>query len=212
MKIKICGMNNLENLSALEMLKPDYFGFICYPKSPRNFARFALPHFEYSKKVGVFVNEDIYQILKLQNQFQLDAIQLHGDEQDDYVFQLKSQLPQGVEIFKAISISTKEDFKKVLPYESSVNLIILDTKTELRGGSGQKFNWNLLDHYDSSLPFLLSGGIRDVDAENIVDLFKSHDKMHGVDINSKFEIEPGLKDKTKVERFINSIEKYADRY
>lgn len=205
MKIKVCGMNNLDNLSALERFKPDYFGFIFFPKSPRHFDRFAIPEFQNIKKVGVFVNEDISEIVQLQNQFQLDAIQLHGDEDVDYVNELKSKLPQSVEVYKAISIREKEDFYKIVPFENVVDMIILDTKTKLRGGSGEKFDWRLLDNYNSDIPFLLSGGIQESDAEQISKLYGKYDKMLGVDINSKFEIEPGLKDKIKVERFMYEI-------
>ena len=207
MKIKICGMNNLDNLSRLEPLKPDYFGFIFFSKSPRNFDRFAISDFKNTRKVGVFVNESIEEIVKLQSQFQLGAIQLHGDEDGDYVTQLRSKLPDGVDIFKAISVIEKVDFKKVAPFENNVDVIILDTKTKLRGGSGEKFDWRLLDYYNSSIPFLLSGGIQESDAEQISGLYYKYDKMLGVDINSKFEIEPGFKDNIKVERFINRINK-----
>ena len=136
-------MNNIENLSALERLKPDYFGFIFYPNSPRNFDRFLLPHFEKTKKAGVFVNEKITEIIKLQRQFGLEAIQLHGDENKAYIVNLKSQLPSGIEIFKAVAVFVKNDFKKVLQFEDLVDVIILDTKTKLRGGSGEKFDWEV---------------------------------------------------------------------
>ena len=210
-KIKVCGMNNLENLSVIERLNPDYFGFIFFPKSPRNFDRFSIPSFQNTKKVGVFVNEEIGEIVELQNQFQLNAVQLHGDEDVDYVNQLKSKLLDSVEIFKAISVIEEEDFKKITPFENVVDLIILDTKTKLRGGSGEKFDWRLLDNYNSDIPFLLSGGIQQGDAEQVSELYDKYDKMLGLDINSKFEIEPGLKDKIKVERFIKNIENYAVR-
>jgi len=207
MKIKICGMNNLDNLSRLEALKPDYFGFIFYAKSPRNFNRFSIPEFENTKTVGVFVNEEILEVIKLQKEFQLDAIQLHGDENEGYCLQLKSKLPNGIELFKAISIKDKADFNTISNYERGVDVIILDTKTNLRGGSGKKFNWNLLDHFKSTIPFLLSGGIDENDAENLCNLYNLYDQMLGVDINSKFEMAPGLKDNIKVERFINRINK-----
>ena len=205
MKIKICGMNNLENLSSLERLKPDYFGFIFYPKSPRNFDRFSIPNLDHIKKAGVFVNEPVSDIVKLQNQFRLEAIQLHGDEHREYIKELKSELPEGVELFKAISIFDKEDFKKISPFENLVNLVILDTKSKQRGGSGKKFDWRLLDHYNSSVPFLLSGGIEESDAKKVSELYNTYDKMLGVDINSKFETSPGFKDETKVEHFISDI-------
>jgi phosphoribosylanthranilate isomerase len=211
MKIKICGMNNLNNLSALESLKPDYFGFIFYPKSPRNFKGFQLPNFKDIKKVGVFVNESIARITKLQKEFQLDAIQLHGDETKEDVLNLKSKLPPEIEIFKAISINDKEDFKKVTYFEDKVDIFILDTKTKLRGGSGKKFEWHLLEYYNSKTPFLLSGGIQENDAYTVMEVFNTYDNMLGVDINSKFEVSPGLKDKTKIEKFIKNINEYAVR-
>jgi len=205
MKIKICGMNNPENLFELERLKPDYFGFIFYLKSPRNFDRFLIPGFAHTKKVGVFVNETISDLAELQSQFKLEAVQLHGDEDQHYIKDLKMKLPDNIEVFKAISVYDKEDLKTISAFEDLVDLIILDTKTKQRGGSGRKFDWKVLEHYTASIPFLLSGGIGVEDAQKVCEVFHQHDKMLGVDINSKFEIEPGLKDKTKVERFINEI-------
>ena len=211
MKIKVCGMNNLDNLLALESLGLDYFGFICYSKSPRHFDLFSMPSFQNTKKVGVFVNEEVGEVVELQSQFQLDAVQLHGDEDVDYITRLKSKLPNGVDIFKAISIIEKEDISKVTLFENVVDLIILDTKTKLRGGSGEKFDWRLLDYYDYETPFLLSGGIQEDDVKQVSALYEKYDKMLGVDINSKFEVEPGLKDEIKVKRFIKNIKNYAVR-
>lgn len=198
-------MNNLENLKAISVFKPDYIGFIFYDKSPRNFTLEALPNFKVTKKIGVFVNEDITAIAKQQKILQLHGIQLHGKESQDYILNLKKMIPSEVEIFKAISIENQEDFIQIRTYENLVDLIILDTKTPLKGGSGKQFNWNLLQHYNADIDYLLSGGISVNDVDELKKIHKKHPKMKGVDINSKFELQPGLKSVEKVQSFINNI-------
>jgi len=205
MTVKICGMNNGENLKAVANFQPDYFGFIFYEKSPRFLTLKNLPEFEGIKKVGVFVNSNINVIIEKQNVFNLDVIQLHGEESLEYIIKLKSKLSDNIQIFKAISILDENDFKLIDHYEDLVDLFILDTKTPLKGGSGKKFNWNLLKYYNSDSPFLLSGGIGANDFKTVNEIYDNNSKMLGVDLNSKFEIEPGLKDVDLIENFITKL-------
>jgi phosphoribosylanthranilate isomerase len=203
-------MNDLDNLKAIAAFQPDYFGFIFYEKSPRYLTLKDLPAFENVKKVGVFVNAYIDAVVEKQNALNLDIVQLHGDESLEYIIQLKSALGKNVNIFKAISILNEYDFKLIGHYQNLVDLFILDTKTPLRGGSGQQFNWELLKHYNSETPFLLSGGIGPKDAELVSRVYDTYPQMKGVDINSKFEIEPGVKSIEQIELFINEIKSKED--
>ncbi|RRO15242.1 phosphoribosylanthranilate isomerase [Flavobacteriaceae bacterium 14752] len=205
MIVKVCGMTNVDNLKAIAAAMPDYFGFIFYEKSPRAIKIKTLPKFKNIQKVGVFVNATHDYILKNQQQYKLNGVQLHGEEDISYVKALKEKLPNDIKIFKAISVENASDFKAISSYENYVDMIVLDTKTKLKGGSGKQFDWNLLNYYDAEIPFLLSGGISKNDANKVLELQKTHPKMIGVDINSKFEIKPGLKDVNKVNTFIKNI-------
>lgn len=207
MQVKVCGMNNIENLNAISALKPNYFGFIFYPKSPRHFNLKTLPEFSKIKKVGVFVDEVFDFILEKQRAFNFKCIQLHGCESTDYIKNLKINLPSDTEIFKAISVSQATDFNSLERYNGLAEKLILDTKTPLKGGSGVQFNWELLKHYKSEVPFLLSGGISLNDAEKIAKIYHKHPKMTGVDINSKFEIKPGLKSVEQIKNFMLKLNK-----
>lgn len=198
-------MNDIANLEAISTSKPDYFGFIFYDKSPRCLTLETLPELQNIKKVGVFVNAKIDTLLQNQNAFNLDVIQLHGDETIEYVLKLKSQLKRDTEIFKALSISDESDFNGIKSYETVVDMFILDTKTPLKGGSGLQFDWQLLENFNSEKSFLLSGGIGPKDPETVKNLYKKYPKMMGVDINSKFEISPGLKSVDKVAKFITQL-------
>lgn len=204
-KVKVCGMNESGNIKAIAAFLPDYFGFIFYEKSPRAFKLQNLTILQNVKKVGVFVNAEIDVMVKNQRRFQLDAIQLHGEESRDVIAQLKVELTSDVEIFKALSIKTAEDIQLTKIYEDLVDVFILDTKTPLKGGSGRQFNWELLDGYKSDTPFLLSGGIGPNDVDKIKKVYTRYSKMIGVDINSKFELKPGLKSVDEIKRFIKTL-------
>jgi phosphoribosylanthranilate isomerase len=207
MVVKVCGMNEVGNLEAISAFKPDYFGFIFYEKSPRNFSLEQLPDLKNIKTVGVFVNAEIDIILNNQLKYNLNAIQLHGNETVEYILELKKSLKDDVQIFKALSVSEVKDFSDIKNYECHVDLFILDTKTPLKGGSGKKFDWDLLEHYKLCKPFLLSGGVGPKDSEEIFKAKFQHKNMIGIDINSKFEVEPGLKDVDQLSSFITNIKK-----
>lgn len=206
MKVKVCGMTAVENLKAIQAVQPDYFGFIFYDKSPRSVQLNGIQNIQNIKKIGVFVDESIDVILLKQKQFNLDGIQLHGHENADKIKKLKKSLPKNIKVFKAISIKSQSDFKVIQNYEEIIDKIILDTKTNLRGGSGQQFDWELLENYTFDIPFLLSGGIGSNDVEQVLKLYNKYPKMVGVDINSKFEIEPGIKNTEQVKLFINNLQ------
>jgi len=206
MIVKVCGMSSIENLDAIQVTHPNYFGFIFYDKSPRAVRLSEIPNFKNTKKIGVFVDENIEVILSKQKQFNLDGIQFHGHEDVDEIKNLKKLLPKNIETFKAISIKDQSDFEVIKNYENLVDKIILDTKSNLRGGSGQQFDWELLENYTFNIPFLLSGGIGPNDAEQVLKLYDKYPNMAGVDINSKFEIEPGVKNAKQVKQFINTLQ------
>ena len=197
-------MKHPQNINDLTALNPDFIGFIFYEKSPRYVETWhaaSLP--KHIKKVGVFVNETAEKILKTVQQYGLDVIQLHGAETPEFCKSLKQKI-QDIKITKAINIENVLDIEKTKMYDSDCcDYFLFDTKTHLHGGSGQKFEWWMLDWYDGDIPFFLSGGISIDDAGKIKNIH--HDLLYGIDINSKFEIEPGLKDIEKVKNLITQL-------
>jgi len=200
MKIKICGMKYPENIKSVAALQPDLMGFIFYPKSPRYAEPLDVATLESLprsiKKIGVFVNEDLERILTLVFKYKLDGVQLHGTENIEICQQLKAT---GLLVLKAFSIADASNFKVTKKYEGVCNYFLFDTKTEAYGGSGVKFDWTILDEYTGETPFLLSGGIAADDTETILKI--NHPKMAGIDLNSKFEISPGLKNVELLKKF-----------
>ena len=204
--IKICGMKIPENIYEVAALKPDFIGFIFYPKSPR----FAEPLdvdvlntlSPTIKKIGVFVNENLENILTICTKYQLDGVQLHGTELVEMCRELKKV---GYIVIKAFPIAEAYNFKVTKAYEGACDYFLFDTKTDAYGGSGLKFNWGMLDEYVGETPFLLSGGIAADDAEAILKI--EHPKFAGIDLNSKFEKKPGLKDVELLKQFILQLSK-----
>lgn len=207
MKIKVCGMKYRENIGELSKLPIDYMGMIFYPKSPRYIADLdsrLLDNIlsENIRSVGVFVNESIDSVLQKINEYNLSCVQLHGNESPDYCVRLKEHRPD-ICILKAFSISDSSDFKQTESHNKSVDYFLFDTKTEAFGGSGVKFDWSILNSYQGSIPFLLSGGISHTDADNIKKI--EHPQFWGIDLNSCFEFEPGLKNIELLNQFIKDI-------
>ncbi|HCE55964.1 MAG: phosphoribosylanthranilate isomerase [Lutibacter sp.] len=197
MKIKVCGMRDKENISGLLALKPDYIGFIFYDKSKRFVADF--PQIEIPstiKKVGVFVNETIEEIIEKANKHTLDFAQLHGNETPEYCSALSAK---NIKIIKAFSVDENFDFSAIKSFEKCVSIFLFDTKGNNYGGNGVKFNWDLLQNYKGKIPFLLSGGINKNDADEIKKM--KHLAFLGIDINSGFELEPGLKNIKEIKEF-----------
>ena len=192
-------MRESENIRAIEQTKADLMGFIFHPKSPRFVA--SLPEYmpKKQKRVGVFVNASLEQILAKAQTFSLEYIQLHGDEPPAFCSELKNR---GLKVIRAQRIANADDIIRAESYNMA-DLMIFDTKTELYGGSGKKFNWQLLENYKGCVPFLLSGGIRSDTFEEIKAFF--HPQFAGIDLNSGFEISPALKDVGKLNNFIEKI-------
>ena len=199
MIVKVCGMRDSENIRAIEQTKADLMGFIFHPKSPRFVA--SLPEYmpKKQKRVGVFVNASLEQILAKAQKFSLEYIQLHGNEPPAFCSELKNR---GLKVIRAQRIANADDIIRAESYNMA-DLMIFDTKTELYGGSGKKFNWQLLENYKGCVPFLLSGGIRSDTFEEIKAFF--HPQFAGIDLNSGFEISPALKDVGKLNNFIEKI-------
>ena len=209
MKVKVCGMCDSENIQELVKLSPDYIGFIFYEKSKRfvtDFPKVEIP--STIKKVGVFVNESIKTIAKIVVENNLDAVQLHGGESVIFCNELKchSELVEEshrFEIIKAFSIDKHFDFNKTNPYKSICDLFIFDTKGAGYGGTGKKYDWNLLKKYEGDTSYLLSGGIGPDDVEMVLSFIKNQkeSKCIGVDLNSGFEDASGLKNIEKLKEF-----------
>lgn len=202
MIVKVCGMRDSENIRAIERLGIDWMGFIFYPSSKR--AVTDLPDYLPGKvkRVGVFVNENPDITRSRIESFQLDMVQLHGAESPEMCLQLQQS---GVKVIKAFSI--KNEFPKSLveKYNSKCEYYLFDTQTINYGGSGKKFNWELLSQYQGETPFLLSGGIAPEDADAVL-AFK-HPQFAGIDINSRFEIEPAFKNYELIKRFLDKVKK-----
>lgn len=206
--LKVCGMKYVENIEQVAALEPDYLGFIFYEKSKRNFEGIIPKIPKNIKKTGVFVNEYPEIVISLVEEYGLKALQLHGDETPSYIENIKKHLPK-VEIIKVFGIKDSFDFSKLTPYESVVDYFLFDTKGKERGGNGVVFNWQVLSGYSSEKPFFLSGGIG-LDESSVLTAFFKRDvskKCVAIDVNSKFEIEPGLKSISKLEEFKSNLSK-----
>ncbi len=214
LSLKVCGMNQPGNMIQVAELRPDYMGFIFYNKSPRYFEE-ELPELPAEiKKTGVFVNASIKDILQKVSKYNLNAVQLHGDEPAGFCKDLKTELQQlgnTPEMIKVFSVGENFNFQDIKAYEGIVDYFLFDTKTELRGGSGKDFDWQILKEYPSNTPFFLSGGIGPEHGSAIADL-KDHffrtgkpALLYAVDVNSKFELKPGLKKLKELKDFKTQI-------
>lgn len=202
LEIKVCGNTETENLKEVCKLQPDYVGFIFYAKSKRYvkfFKTVAKINGCKAKRVGVFVNESLENINQYVEDYALDIIQLHGDETAEFCQKVSKIRP----VFKAFLINDKFNFNILNNYKSSCNKFLFDTSSKMYGGSGKKFDWQLLSAYKLNIPFILSGGIGSDDIENIESI--QHPMLNGIDLNSGFEIEPGVKNIEKLSAFIKNI-------
>jgi len=194
-KLKICGMRDAANITAVEALHPDYMGFIFYEKSPRYVGKdFKIPPVQ--NAVGVFVNESTEVILKKG----VGIVQLHGDESPAQCSELRSR---GLTVIKAFSIDDDFDFEKTIPYKDVVDYFLFDTKGKFYGGNAYPFDWNKLNEYDQSKPFFLSGGLN---AQNLMNLdLLNGMNLYAVDLNSGVEDSPGLKNIEKIKNVMSCI-------
>lgn len=202
MEIKVCGMRELGNIQGLvSEVKPDWMGLIFYPKSPRFVTEDKAIDFHKVdvKKVGVFVNETEIEILRKVNLFGLSAIQLHGSESAEFAERLSQNTE--AEIWKVISVKEEIDWESLEGYLPFVDKFLFDTATAAHGGSGKKFDWSILETYPFDKSFLLSGGLDEESAGEILNLKRQIPQLSGVDLNSKFEDAPGLKNIEKLKNF-----------
>lgn len=198
LKIKVCGMTLQQNVDGLEALNIDFVGNIFFEKSPRNLVSVVNSKIT---KVGVFVKETIDVIEDQVKQHQLKVVQLHGGESNEFCLEVKAL---GVEVWKVFSVDDQFDFSILQEFDNA-DLFLFDTKSPKHGGTGKKFNWNLLKKIDKLSPkeYFLSGGIGWGDAIEIKKL--QLNKMVGLDLNSKFETSPGVKDVELLKGFLKEL-------
>lgn len=203
MKIKVCGLKEFDNIKAVEALGPDYMGFICYEKSPRFIKELGVDDLiDLSAdiiKTGVFVDEDADTISKLIYKYKFDAIQLHGAESPEFCSLFRHE----VQVIKAFGINEEFDFNQLNTYVNNVDFFLFDTKTAEHGGSGRIFDWEILNKYKLDIPFFLSGGLSPENLKNFMRI--QHPVLYGVDLNSRFETAPGIKDIAKLTEAFNTI-------
>lgn len=212
-------MRDADNIRDISALGVDMIGLIFYPPSPRYVQQFSsgagiIPDYapdmgKTPLRVGVFVDDMPQNIVTRVYNYKLDYIQLHGNEPRETLENLRATIDPDIKpkikIIKAISVSSAEDIKKYKEYVGAADLFLFDTNCKTVGGSGEQFDWQVLQAYDGDVPFLLSGGIGPDDAERIKNFH--HPKCIGIDLNSKFEIEPALKDVEKLKQFLVKVKK-----
>lgn len=203
MRLKVCGMREPDNLRELiDQVNPEFVGFIFHPGSPRYFPdgpKEMPADLPPGKRTGVFVNTSYHEVVELAEMFNLRNLQLHGTESAESCRRLREM---GFTIIKAFGVKSQDDFQKAKAYHEACDFFLFDTKTPKHGGSGEKFNWEMLDKVDISKPYFLSGGIDLDDANDICNL--KH-QPYAIDINSRFEIKPAFKDIEKIKKFKKRI-------
>ena len=206
-QLKVCGLTKINQIQELISLNVDFLGFIFYEKSPR----FVLNHLSLEEiseinhqgKVGVFVNETVKKISEISEKTKLNFIQLHGDEDEEFVKKLRLSLSKNIKIIKVIRIGNdfekfKNEISKISNLKSQISNLLFDTDSKAFGGTGKTFDWQILNEIEIPIPYFLSGGIS---LENIHQLSTINQQPIVLDINSKFEIEPGIKDIEKIKKF-----------
>lgn len=202
MLIKVCGMREADNIRAVDALSTDFMGFIFWPHSSRYVAALPACLPQRAKRVGVFVDADMADLLQHAAQYGLHAVQLHGHENPAYVRQLRASVGQ-LTVIKAFNIATPKDLEQTVPYEGLADYFLFDTKGPSVGGNGKQFDWTVLNAYNGTTPFLLSGGIGPDDAPRIRSFH--HPLLAGIDLNSRFETSPAVKDINQLNNFIKTI-------
>lgn len=205
MLVKVCGMRQAENIAQLSLLKPDYMGFIFYEKSLRFAGKTITPELlgtipKSIKKVGVFVNADEKEVLKTSKHFGLDVVQLHGQESPEMCASIKES---GLEVWKVFHPNPEEGFPHTEKYDEVCDLFLFDTPSAQYGGTGEKFDWSFLQEYRGATSFILSGGIGSEDLKEVMKI--NHPKLVGLDLNSRFEQSPAIKDIPLLTKFIEEL-------
>lgn len=205
--IKVCGLMQADNIQAVEQLGVEMIGLNFYPKSPRFI--YQMPSYLplEAKRVGIFVNQSKEEIAIYADRFGLNYIQLHGTESPGYCRSLQTK---GYHLIKAFAIAQAKDLSVVREYEGFCDYYLFDTKTHNYGGSGEQFDWSLLRHYHGRTPFLLSGGINVFSARAIRAF--THPCLAGVDLNSRFERAPGIKDVERIRQFIQELNPHQNEH
>ena len=210
MRTKVCGMTQVEQVEQLPALGAEFAGFIFYPKSPRYAFRYLtsaqIKKLNNINKVGVFVNASIEEVLLMVDECRLQMVQLHGDESPKYC----ERIAEYVSVVKAFRLSDNDSLQwMVRPFMDVCDMFMFDTMGSGYGGTGKKFDWNILKGSDIGKPFFLSGGIQEEDTKALKDFAEEPvaNALFAIDINSKFEVSPGVKDLEKVGRFIGEMKK-----
>lgn len=194
-------MRDADNIKDIDNIdKVNWMGFIFFDKSKRNVE--SLPSYMpvKSKRVGVFVNADKGDILSKAREYGFNIIQLHGNEDADYCQSLRQMLDKDIQIIKMIQVSDSSDIHNVSIYEDSVDYFLFETKCQSYGGSGTQFDWNILEEYEGTKPFLITGGISPDDVDKVKAFH--HPMFAGIDLNSKFETAPAFKDVEAIKAFV----------
>jgi phosphoribosylanthranilate isomerase len=204
-RLKICGMKYPDNILEVGSLLPDYMGFIFWEQSARYFDG-EMPILPKSiKKTGVFVNASQEEIISKITKYDLQAVQLHGHESVAFCKELKEHFGNAIEIIKVFSVDSAFDFDQLKPFETVCDYFLFDTKGKLPGGNGTTFDWKVLENYSSKKPFFLSGGIGLDEIDLVNEILKTDLPIFAIDLNSKFEIEPGLKNTKLLSSFKQKI-------
>lgn len=209
LQLKVCGLTKLNQIQELIDLKVDFLGFIFYEKSPR----YVLNHLSLKQildikhrgKVGVFVNEDLEKVIDIIEKTDIQYVQLHGDEDNDFISELRYRLMETIKIIKVIRIGnqTSEELQNTINQQpKTINYLLFDTDSKAFGGTGKTFDWKILNEIEIPIPYFLSGGIS---LENLQNLNSVNQKPFALDINSKFEMEPGNKDLEKIKEFLSLL-------
>lgn len=214
-QLKVCGLTKIDQIQELISMNIDFLGFIFYEKSPRfvlnHLSLEAISEINHQGKVGVFVNETVEKISEISEKAKLNFVQLHGDEDEDFIKRLRQSLSKKVEIIKVIRVGNqkKEELKKTINQQpTTINYLLFDTDSKAFGGTGKTFDWKILNEIKIPKPYFLSGGISLENIKNLQNFVKVNMRENktltklntpfALDINSKFEIEPGIKDIEKI--------------
>ena len=212
MKVKVCGMREENNILEILEEPPDFIGFIFYEKSSRFVGDLSPQVTElipaYVGKTGVFVDAPTTYILEKTKKYKLDFVQLHGQETPNYCKKLKTELATlNTGIIKAFNVGNSFNFELLAAYEPFIDYFLFDAKGKLPGGNGTLFDWDILLDYHGEKPFFLSGGIS---TEHVAQIAKLQlEKLYAIDVNSKFEISPAIKDHVKTNDFVAQIRKLS---
>ncbi len=226
MKLKVCGLTKMDQIQELISLNVDFLGFIFYEKSPRfvlnHLSLVEISEINHQGKVGVFVNETVEKILEISEKSNLNFIQLHGDEDEEFIKRLRQSLSKNIKIIKVIRIGNdfekfKNEISKISNLKSQISNLLFDTDSKAFGGTGKTFDWQILNEIEIPIPYFLSGGISLENIKNLQNFVKVNMRENktltklntpfALDINSKFETEPGIKNLEKIKNFTQIVKK-----